>query len=386
MLKRWPIGEVVSLKDEELSILLALNAIRQFKGHLINDLKCKSISLLDLAASPSVIREFTRSESVIQRWYEMLSKGWHFRELERCRAEGIEILVWGEEGYPSSLDRLSDPPLLLYWWGNSPKSYKAAVALVGTRRCSNYGGRVAFELAFKMAEEGFPIVSGGAYGIDARAHRGALEAGGVSLSVFGTGVDVFYPAKNETLFEGLKEKGALISEYPLGTKGMPWNFPERNRIIVGLAEVVVVVEAPIKSGAMITGRIAMECGVELWAVPGRINEGVARGSNLLIFDGAYPLIDVDSFVHLMKGSPEGFLVKGQSEVSLAELDDGERRVYGLLREKGDRTVDNISLECKMTPAQVFTTLTKLESRGLASATGPGRWGANAFMEGEKGVG
>ena len=201
MLKRWPIEEVVSLKDEELSILLALNALRQFNGHLINDLKCKSVSLLDLAASPSAIREFTRSERVIQRWYEMLSKGWHFRELERCRAKGIEILVWGEEGYPSSLDRLSDPPLLLYWWGNNPKLDKAAVALVGTRRCSNYGGRVAFELAFKMAEEGFPIVSGGAYGIDARAHRGALEAGGVSLSVFGTGVDVFYPAKNETLFE-----------------------------------------------------------------------------------------------------------------------------------------------------------------------------------------
>ncbi len=361
------------MKDEDLSVFLALNSLKQFDGNLIAALRLRSIAPSVLMSSPSLLREFTNSERAMERWYEVLSSGWHLRELESCKKKGIKNLVFNEEGYPSSLNRLSNPPLLLYWWGRLECIKKFAVAVVGTRRCSNYGRRIAHMLGFKVAEEGFPVVSGGAFGIDEKAHRGALKAQGATVAVFGTGVDQCYPAKNLPLFDEIKESGALISEYPLGTKGMPWNFPERNRIIAGLADVVVIVEAPTKSGAMITGRIAMECGIETWSVPGRIDEGVAKGSNLIIFDGAYPLVDVDSFIHLIKGSPEGFLI-GRKEDKAEELPLEEKRIYEMLREKGDRTVDNIARECKISPALALELLGKLESRGLVTTTGPGRWG------------
>ena len=368
------------MKDEDLLAFLALNFLRYFDGNFVTALRLKSLVPSDLLSTPSLLKSFTSSEKVVTRWYEVLSKGLHLREFEMCKNIGIDVLAFGDEGYPSSLYRLFNPPLLLYWWGKL-KALGTAVAVVGTRRCSGYGRRIAGLLGLSLGREGFATISGGAFGIDEACHEGTLKANGITVAVFGTGVDQFYPVRNGPLFERIREKGALVSEYPLETKGMPWNFPQRNRIIVGLADVVVVVEAPLKSGAMITGRIAMEHGIETWAVPGRIDEGVAKGSNLLIFDGAYPLVDVNSFIYLMKGSPQGFLVEDEDK-KLEDLSSEEGHIYKILKERGDRTVDNIAGECKMTPASVLECLGKLKLRGLVAMTGPGRWGINEMTEGE----
>ena len=368
------------MKDEDLLAFIALNFLRYFDGNFVQSLRLKSLLPGDLLSTPSLLKSFTSSEKVMAKWYEVLSRGLHLKEFEACKNMGIDLLAFGDESYPSSLCRLSNPPLLLYWWGNQ-KTPGKAVAVVGTRRCSNYGRRIAGLLGIRLGREGFTTISGGAFGVDEACHEGSIKAEGITIAVFGTGVDQFYPAKNGPLFEKIKGRGALVSEYPLGTKGMPWNFPQRNRIIVGLADVAIIVEAPLKSGAMITGRIAMEHGIETWAVPGRIDEGVAKGSNLLIFDGAYPLVDVDSFVYLMKGSPQGFLASPEED-KLAILSPEEGQIYKILRERGDRTVDNIAGECKMTPASVLECLGKLKLHGLVAMSGPGRWVINEMTEGE----
>lgn len=214
------------------------------------------------------------------------------RILGACERLGVRILTMQDADYPVRLRNIYEPPLLLYVRGALPLiDEEAAIAMVGTRKATPYGLETAEELSYAMAKQGALIVSGGAYGIDTAAHRGALRAGGKTVALLGCGPDVVYPAGNERLYRDVAAAGALVTEYPPGTPAIGAHFPVRNRIISGLCLATVVVEAPEgRSGALITARTALEQGRDVFAVPGPVKAPMSRGCNRLIADGAAALL------------------------------------------------------------------------------------------------
>lgn len=207
------------------------------------------------------------------------------------------VVARGEVEYPAVLESIEDPPDALFVRGSIPEA--PAVAVVGTRRCTGYGRRLARAFGSAVAESGWCVVSGLARGIDGEAHRGMLDAGGAGIGVLGSGIDVVYPREHASLFEAIVDRGALLSEYPPGTLPHGWRFPPRNRIISGLATAVVVVEAGETGGALITAMLAAEQGREVFAVPGDVGREASVGCNRLIRDGAVPVLGVDDLVEAL---------------------------------------------------------------------------------------
>ena len=208
------------------------------------------------------------------------------RILGECERIGARILTMQDADYPVRLRNIYEPPCLLYVRGQLPLiDEEAAVAVVGTRGATPYGIETAETLSYAMAKQGALIVSGAASGIDSAAHRGALRAGAKTVAVLGCGVDVVYPPENRRLYQDITASGALVSEYPPGTAALGAHFPVRNRIISGLCLATLVVEAPERSGALITARTALEQGRGVFAVPGAINAPMSRGCNRLIAEG-----------------------------------------------------------------------------------------------------
>ena len=207
--------------------------------------------------------------------------------LEDCAKDGQFLLTMDDAAYPARLRNIYDPPLLLYGKGSLPLfDEEVAVTVVGTRSCTPYGVKAASELGYELAKQGALLVSGMAKGIDGAAMRGALQAGGFTAAVLGGGVDVVYPAENRRLYEDIAATGVLLSEYPPGTEPLPGHFPVRNRIISGLSLAALVVEAPVRSGALITAHAALDQGRDVFAVPGPIDAAASVGCNRLIRDGA----------------------------------------------------------------------------------------------------
>ncbi|MBD5801439.1 hypothetical protein AZOA_08530 [Azoarcus sp. Aa7] len=201
--------------------------------------------------------------------------------------QGNHILTLGDAAYPRGLLEIPDPPVLLYVKGDPALLSSSALAIVGARSATPGGAANAQAFAEHLAGAGLTIVSGLALGIDAAAHRGALEqADGKTVAVIGTGADRVYPARHQALAREIAQRGAIVSELPLGTPALPHNFPRRNRLIAGLARGVLVVEAAVGSGSLITARLASECGREVFAIPGSIHSPLARGCHRLIRDGA----------------------------------------------------------------------------------------------------
>ncbi|MCD6518643.1 MAG: DNA-processing protein DprA [Anaerolineae bacterium] len=211
-------------------------------------------------------------------------------ELAKIAKLGLRVLTWESEGYPSLLKNIDHPPPVLYVRGEVLPSDEWAVAIVGTRLPTPYGKSVAQELARELAAQGITVVSGLALGIDGIAHRAALEAGGRTLAVLGCGLDIVYPRQHRRLAAQIVESGALLSDYPLGTKPEAGNFPPRNRIISGLSLGTVVVEAGERSGALITLHFALEQGRETFAVPGSIYSRQSAGTNAAIQRGEAKLV------------------------------------------------------------------------------------------------
>jgi DNA processing protein len=212
-------------------------------------------------------------------------------ERERLRGLGFRFVGRSEPDYPSLLRTIHDPPPGLFLRGTAELALlgRPAVAIVGARACSPYGRQVARRLAGELAGAGLVVVSGLARGVDAEAHRGALESGGVTVAVLGCGIDRDYPAANRELARRVAEAGLVVSEYAPGVEPAPWRFPARNRIIAGLCAATVVVEARERSGALITADFALEEGREVFAVPGEITSSLSAGSNALLRLGATPL-------------------------------------------------------------------------------------------------
>jgi DNA processing protein len=211
---------------------------------------------------------------------------WAAAEMEKARRQSVRILIRDDPGFPGILTHLPDPPLLLYMRGSLTAGDDPAVALVGSRRATPYGLEMSRSLAEEIAAAGVTVVSGLARGIDEAAHRGALAAGGRTVAFLGSGIDRMYPPESRRLGEAICSHGALLSEFPMGTPPLPGNFPVRNRLISGMCRGVVVVEAAPRSGSLITARMALEQGREVFAVPGRVTTPGAMGPNFLIQQGA----------------------------------------------------------------------------------------------------
>ncbi len=215
------------------------------------------------------------------------------QQLDCLNRRQISLLCYGDPLYPQRLSTLADPPVFLFYRGDLSCLQQPCVALVGSRAATSYGRDVSHRLASGLARQGVVVVSGVALGIDARAHQGALAAGGMTAGVLGCGLDIVYPRANEDLYYRIAGHGILLSEYPCGTRPNGFRFPARNRIISGLAHGVVVVEATLKSGSLITAGLALDQGREVFAVPGRIDSAKSQGTHHLLRQGAHLVRTVD---------------------------------------------------------------------------------------------
>lgn len=228
---------------------------------------------------------------------EVFTERWHPEaEYRKMKERGIELMNSWDREFPDALRDIPDKPYGLFVRGSFPKEDTPAVAIIGARDCSEYGRYVAKELGTFLGENGIPVISGMARGIDGIAQEAALNAGGTSVAVLGSGVDICYPAGNRGIYERLVRDGVVISEFPLGRGALSMNFPIRNRIVSGLADVVVVVEARLKSGTLITVDMALEQGREVYIVPGRITDRLSDGCNRLLRQGAAVLLSPEEFL------------------------------------------------------------------------------------------
>ena len=214
----------------------------------------------------------------------------------RIRQDGIRFIMRGDEEYPERLERIPDPPYALYVKGRLPVDDKPSVAVVGARDCSEYGSFVATGIGEMLGQNDIQVISGMARGIDGISQRAALQVGGSSYGVLGCGVDVCYPPSNRELYEDLCELGGVMSAYPPGTEARPGNFPPRNRIVSGLCDVLIVVEARAKSGTLITVDMALEQGKDVYVVPGRITDRLSDGCNKLVKQGAEVFLTPEDFI------------------------------------------------------------------------------------------
>ena len=273
----------------------------------------------------------------------------------------MDCIQLGHRDYPQLLAAIVDPPALLWVRGDATLLARTAVAIIGARAASQEGLIAAGEIACDLARAGVVVVSGLARGIDSAAHRGALDGGGPTIAVLGTGIDRIYPPENEALTERIAAGGLLVSEFPPGAAPEDWHFPRRNRIISGLSKAVVIVEAREKSGSLITARLAAEQGRDVMAVPGTVVGGLNRGGNALLRDGA-KLVEsaVDILQELGLDGASGPLLRCAA---------GPARSSEVV----EFTVDQIADQLKIPPGEALARLLEWELTGEVQRIGSGRF-------------
>ncbi|MBI5666587.1 MAG: DNA-protecting protein DprA [Chloroflexi bacterium] len=288
-------------------------------------------------------------------------------EMRKIEAADARFVTLADADYPALLKAVPDAPAVLYVRGTLSPDDSRALSIVGTRRATSYGRDAAYHFAKHLAARNITIISGLAHGVDAAAHRGALDGGGRTLAVLGCGIDRVYPADNHRLAADIVQHGALLSEFPVGTPPEASNFPRRNRIISGLALGVLVVEAPEKSGALITTTTAAEQGREVFAVPGNIFNPMSGGTNRLIQDGAKLVLTVEDILEELNIA-HGEVQTSAAARQLAPANDAEHR---LLQHLGadPMHVDDLTRLSGLPVALVTSTLTILELKGLARMVG-----------------
>ncbi len=281
-------------------------------------------------------------------------------EYQRLESQGICLVSMTEPEYPQKLAQIDDCPAGLFVKGTLPQQDRPMTAIVGARGCSAYGEQLAAEFAKALASEGIGIVSGLALGIDGAAHEGALKAGGYSCGVLGCGINICYPPSNYQLYQEMTRQGCVISEFAPGTPPMARNFPMRNRIISGMADAVLVVEAKEKSGSLITAELGADQGREIFAIPGRVTDYLSRGCNQLIQQGAHMAIspsDITEYLGLK------FRKKLQiCEKNINGLAKKEKMLYSCLDFK-PKHLDEIVTESGMTVSECMGSLLELELGG-----------------------
>ena len=274
------------------------------------------------------------------------------------KERGIEVIGKGRPDFPARLAEIKDCPKELYYIGNLDALQKPCVSIVGSRTTTEYGRKTARSIAIRLAERGVTIVSGMAKGIDSVAHRGTIAAGGMTAAVLGCGPDQCYPKENRQLKEQIEQTGIVLSEYPPGTEPIYYNFPQRNRIISGLSEMTVVVQARNRSGSLITAELAIEQGREVYAVPGNIDSMYNLGSNKLIKEGAFPIISVDDVLE-----PLGLRKVSRKEAE-QQLSFSEFEIFKLLEERGELSPDEICMYLGKSPGYISPMLSVMEIKGF----------------------
>lgn len=310
--------------------------------------------------------EFCRNVRAFDRWAQIDD------ELARAEKENVRVVPFDGLEYPGLLKAINDPPLALFVKGDMGRLKSLlTIGIVGTRRPSHYGIKMAETLSRDLALMGVGVISGLARGCDTAAHRGALAGGGFTAAILGTGVDIAYPKENKKLSDEIAEKGALISEYPLSTPPVPYNFPRRNRIISGLSKGVVVVEAPVRSGSLMTARLALDYNREVFAVPGQATSIKSSGANKLIKEGAF-LVESAADIAQAFGI---FINAGEGEPESdpgPELDGEEKLVWKAIGEP--KHIDAVATQTGLLVSKVSSILLGLEFKGLVEKK-PG----NMFM-------
>ncbi len=336
-------------------------------------------------------RELARMEGTSLRVAEEIAR--------RSESLGYWVLTPEDEAYPERLRALDDLPCVLYGRGTLPDlEQEVCISIVGTRGATRYGLDVAFDFGFSLAKAGAVVISGGALGVDSSAHKGALQAGGTTIAVLGCGINTRYLMSQASLRDAVAHNGALISEYPPDTPALPRHFPERNRIISGLSLGTLVVEAGEKSGSLITARLALDQGRDVFAVPGDIRSSVSEGTNRLIKAGcAKPSTCAEDILEeyrwrfpdrlRLDASPEAFPRRNDNlteitynetkapaprapEVGLASLSDAARALYDGLTPEAQH-IDALAQKTGLTVGRALCALTELELSGLVR-THPGR--------------
>lgn len=264
--------------------------------------------------------------------------------------------------YPARLREIHNPPAQLYCTGNTELLNERSVGVVGARKNTVYGKNVALMIGRRLAESGMVVTSGLALGIDGYSHEGALEADGKVIGVLGSGIDHMTPQRNRSLMmRGLDKGGLVVSEYPPETEGFKSSFPARNRIISGLSEALVVVEAGLDSGSLITAKYATEQGRTVYAVPGNINSQTSIGCNLLIRDGAIPLIIIDDMIRDIGAMPK------KTSIVNNDLDPDERRIFDVVRQMSGATMEEIISGTGFSPGLANSLVTVMEIKGIVES-------------------
>jgi DNA processing protein len=295
---------------------------------------------------------FRRQHNLDQLYEEILKKG-------------IEIVITTDPTYPQHLKQISNPPPVLYVRGKILEDDFRSIAVVGTRKVTAYGKNVVRELGNILAQNHITLISGLARGVDSEAHQAILNAGGRTIAVLGCGVDIIYPPENQQLAKQVMENGALISDYAPGTQPEGINFPPRNRIIAGLSMATIVVEAGLRSGALITASFAADQGKDVFAVPGSIYAPQSKGTNKLIFDGAHPLIQFESIFEILDLENVQFQSKIQREIP---ADETELLILKILQNESLH-IDDLQAISGLPIERISSALVFLELKGFVKNTG-----------------
>jgi DNA processing protein len=311
----------------------------------------KSEVFLEIETLSESTKEFIERPPEPSNWQRTI------KLIEIYEIKFVSIL---DEAYPSLLRNIYDPPPFLFYRGNLQKDdLRRTLAIVGTRKASPYGKQMANEIGEKLAQAGFTIVSGLAYGIDAIAHMSALNHKGKTIAVMGTGVDQIYPPENREIAEDIIKTGAILSEYIPGSKAEKWNFPTRNRIISGLSLGSLIIEGSRKSGALLTAKFAMDQNRDVFALPGDINRPQATGPNYLIKLGAKIVTCVQDILE------EFDLVLDEQTRLFPELNEQEDKIYQiLLNNKPDIQFDNLLIKSNMNIGELSSILLNLELKNV----------------------
>lgn len=317
------------------------------------------------AASPAKLRELGLSEKLVGEFFSFKNGFALSSYFTRLTKIGVDVIVQSDKNYPERLKEIDNSPTLIYVKGALKPADSVAVAVVGARKITSYGKEVAYKIASELAAQGVTIVSGLALGVDAVAHQAALDVGGRTLAVLGNGLDIVYPPTHRELARQVIKNGALVSEYPLGQEAMPFNFPQRNRIVSGLSLGVVVIEGTEKSGTLLTASHAASQGREVFAVPGPINSPNSGAPNILLRNGAKLATSAKDILEELK---IGVRVQGAANREILPENKEEVEVLKLLEREG-LDIDTIVRMSGMPTSEVLSTLTSMELKGIVRNTG-----------------
>lgn len=286
---------------------------------------------------------------------------------DKIRRGKYKICTIYDEDYPTNLSYIDDRPAIFFYKGKLKESDKNSIALIGARKCTDYGKRACKKIVEGFKDTGISTVSGLAYGIDAISHKVSLDNGIKTIGVIGSGIDIIYPKKNKYLYEKMEENGLIISEFPLKTEPKAFNFPRRNRIISGLSKGVCVIEAKEKSGTMITTNYALEQGREVFCLPGNINSIYSKGCNKLIQEGSKLVMDANDIIDEIEDFKDLRLEK--KVLDLDELDKDSTNVVKYIIEKPSSSADDIAINLSLPIEDVNYILISLELKDIIENMG-----------------